>query len=407
LNGVIQFWDVSSGLESKPLLMEQGEIWSPAYTLLFNRSGDSIYINNYPRRATFWNIATGQKKWQTSSDYGAALTPDGKSILASRSGPNLAVLDVESGTEQKWFRFESDLSDRQGQVRPVAMAPDGKFATVVDLKGTIAFCESGGKEIRRFQIPDLPLGLEERITGKAFRELSVLTISPDGYWLAVGGYDSSIYIYEILTGQIAHRLNGHETKVACLSFSPDGHKLLSAANDGQVLLWSLRPKISVGSQLDSQWNDLASPDTPNAYRAIWVLSDSANGVELVKSRVQACPTVSLDKSSRLLADLKSDQFRLRESATRALSEMSLAAVPIIEEAMATESSADAKKRLANLLDDIKRGPSARELQQLRAVAVLELSATPAAREHLKTLASGAPGARLTEAAAAALKRLKN
>jgi hypothetical protein len=46
-----------------------------------------------------------------------------------------------------------------------------------------------------------------------------------------------------------------------------------------------------------------------------------------------------------------------------------------------------------------------ELQQLRAAHVLELCRSPAAREHLKSLAAGVPGARLTEAAAAAVKRL--
>jgi hypothetical protein len=44
------------------------------------------------------------------------------------------------------------------------------------------------------------------------------------------------------------------------------------------------------------------------------------------------------------------------------------------------------------------------LRSLRAVEVLEQIATPAAREHVKSLAGGADGATLTRAAAEALKR---
>jgi hypothetical protein len=47
-----------------------------------------------------------------------------------------------------------------------------------------------------------------------------------------------------------------------------------------------------------------------------------------------------------------------------------------------------------------------ELQQWRALAVVEYAGTPEARRLLEELASGAPGARLTTWASATLERLR-
>jgi hypothetical protein len=59
-----------------------------------------------------------------------------------------------------------------------------------------------------------------------------------------------------------------------------------------------------------------------------------------------------------------------------------------------------------LLERLELAPVAGErLQALRAVEVLERVGTPEARRLLETLAGGAPGARLTWEARAALGRL--
>ena len=67
-------------------------------------------------------------------------------------------------------------------------------------------------------------------------------------------------------------------------------------------------------------------------------------------------------------------------------------------------SAEVWTAVQRLLDKVDAGiPDS--LRAVRAVEVLESIATPAAREHLRTLAGGAAGATLTDAAADALKRL--
>jgi hypothetical protein len=60
----------------------------------------------------------------------------------------------------------------------------------------------------------------------------------------------------------------------------------------------------------------------------------------------------------------------------------------------------------NLLARLEAAPSGEWLRALRAIELLEYFATPEARASLEGLAEGAPEARLTQEAKAALERLE-
>ena len=68
-------------------------------------------------------------------------------------------------------------------------------------------------------------------------------------------------------------------------------------------------------------------------------------------------------------------------------------------------SPDTLRRLETILDTLPRPLTEEEVAQTRAVFVLETMHTPAARQLLDEWATGADGARLTEEARKALKRL--
>jgi hypothetical protein len=69
-------------------------------------------------------------------------------------------------------------------------------------------------------------------------------------------------------------------------------------------------------------------------------------------------------------------------------------------------SPEVRRRAQRLLEGLGGGGSAEELRRLRAIEVLEFLGTPVAREVLAMLAEGAPGARATREACAALDHLR-
>jgi hypothetical protein len=81
------------------------------------------------------------------------------------------------------------------------------------------------------------------------------------------------------------------------------------------------------------------------------------------------------------------------------------AAPALEKALASRPSLEARRRLRLLLRALEGTPSAEQLRQARAVQALEQAGTLDARTVLRRWAGGAPSARLTQDARAALRRL--
>jgi hypothetical protein len=61
--------------------------------------------------------------------------------------------------------------------------------------------------------------------------------APDGTFLALGGQDRCIHLWDVRAGREVARLEGHRNWVHALAFAPDGRTLVSGGRDGSVRLW--------------------------------------------------------------------------------------------------------------------------------------------------------------------------
>ncbi|HUF63013.1 MAG TPA: c-type cytochrome domain-containing protein [Verrucomicrobiales bacterium] len=77
--------------------------------------------------------------------------------------------------------------------------------------------------------------------------------SPAGDLVATAGYDRSIRLWDVETGDLLHALEGHNGAVYDLAFSPDGAVLASASADQTVKLW----QVDSGQRLDTLNQPLA------------------------------------------------------------------------------------------------------------------------------------------------------
>ncbi len=70
--------------------------------------------------------------------------------------------------------------------------------------------------------------------------ITLLTYSPNGNLIASGSaQENSIKIWDINSGKIIGKLEGHEDATTALAFNADGTALISAAKDNKVILWDL------------------------------------------------------------------------------------------------------------------------------------------------------------------------
>jgi hypothetical protein len=243
-----------------------------------------------------------------------------------------------------------------------------------------------------------------------------LAFSADGRYLATAHQTSEIHLWDILAGREVGRLQGHEGGVVGLLFAPDGKYLFSGGTDTAVLTWDLarliRPAPAPAARLEPQaldvlWTDLAAKDATRAFEAIRKLSNAPDqAVPLIQQGVRAAALPDSKRLARLLADLESDRFEVRRQAESELAGLGELAEPALRKALAGDPPLDLRKRLERLLDNLSgQVHLAGQIREVRAVELLELIGSPAARQVLGALAGGVQSARLTYEAKSALRRL--
>ena len=67
--------------------------------------------------------------------------------------------------------------------------------------------------------------------------IAAVAFHPDGKTLASAGYDQTIKLWDVVTGELRLTLAGHTANIIALAFSPDGDTLISADDIGAVKLW--------------------------------------------------------------------------------------------------------------------------------------------------------------------------
>jgi hypothetical protein len=358
------------------------------------------------RVITIWDTVAGaarpQFKGLDGVVNGVAFSWDGKQIAAGSSpaggSATIGLWDVATG--KSLVRFSSIE-----RVDNLAFSPDGKMLASASWSGSAP------------HLWDTTTGRELRSLAAA-PPLYAVAFSPDGKWLAGAGADrdQKVHIWEVNTGLEMRSFSGHlGGGIMTVAFAPDGRSLASGGGDSTILLWDLTGRTNEGrmrsakwtpAELEQRWKDLASDRGPRAVQAIWDLAaNPEQTVPMLRQRIKPAEPVEAKRLERLIDDLDSESFAARTKATEELEKIVDRAEPALRKKLADKPSLEVRQRIRQVLSKLEPLADAERLRALRAIQVLEYAATPEAREHLRTLAKGVPGVRLTREATAARERL--
>jgi RNA polymerase sigma factor (sigma-70 family) len=414
-DGPIKLWDARAVAEVRPLPLprsEKGEGKRSIFHARISSEGAKAVALfgsvGFVAKLGVWNLESGDllacHPVEIAQPQSTLIAPDGRTVL------NAGVLmDVASGREIA--RLESRMS------YPRAFSRDG--ALVVG--GCTRTSQKDG------HIVSLGDGVRvwETATGRIVAHLKtqsrigLLAIQPGNRFLATSNGDG-IQLWDAAAGKMiaAHKLPeqirssmAQRSYASCLAFASDGRRLATGLPDGTILLWDVpmpphRAESLAAKELEALWADLGDTDAAKAWHAVWRLADAPQeALAFLRDRIKPYPTAPAEVTRKLLADLDSDSFEVREAAMERLKELGLQAEPALRAALTAKPSLEMKRRIEPILAALSETmpkPSPENLRQLRALIVLERIGTPEARRLLEDVAKGPESAALTRQARAAL-----
>jgi WD40 repeat protein len=426
-------WDIATR-RARPLL---GDNWAAAVT----PDGKTLACAGKSADVVLLDLPGGRERRRLKGPAGGvnvlALSPDSKTVAAG--GDNtIYAWDVASGKPVfKSLRLPSFI-------HTLSFSADGRTLawTVAAVNDPVHLTDlATGRELRQIKDDDhnvfgavfAPRGdnllafhglkrrprLYEAATGQPRRTLPVdfggqaAAFSPDGRLLALAQMGQPIQVWDVIAGKVVGRLAGHPSEVFALAFSPDGRTLASGGFDNTILLWDVgslprpapaRTKLEA-SELDRLWAALAGADGPKAYDAECTLIQApGSAVPFLKGKVKPAPPVDGKRVARLVADLDSKRFVVRQKATEELEKLGDRAYGALRAALEKQPSVEMRRRLEVLLAKVEGNLAGEALRVRRVLEVLELAGTREARGMLADLAKGDTGSPVTAAAKEALAR---
>src|SRR5205823_890410 len=129
-----------------------------------------------------------------------------------------------------------------------------------------------------------------------------------------------------------------------------------------------------------------------------LVASPASALPFLRERLRPVPRTGAARITRLITDLDSDDFAVRDTATHELESLEEQAAPALKKVLQSRSP-EVRRRAEALLEVLEAPiPPPKRMQFLRAIEAVEHLGGPEAKELLHKLADGAPEARLTQEA---------
>jgi len=156
--------------------------------------------------------------------YDAELSPDGKLVATCSYDRMIHLWDVGSG------KLVRSFSGHNGAVYDVAFSSDGGILASASADATV-------------KIWNMATGERLDTLGQPEGEQSAVAFAPDLSSIVAGGSDRQLRLWSLVSRAKAEinplKLSGtaHKSPIVRLAFSPDGRRIVTGSESGEVVLW--------------------------------------------------------------------------------------------------------------------------------------------------------------------------
>jgi DNA-directed RNA polymerase subunit RPC12/RpoP len=220
-----------SGQESKKDLNGNNPLKDPfdTFSVAISKDGQIVAggggMWDRPGEIGVWNLATRKPLQRFSEDLGVAsvaFSPDGKLLASGSWTGHVRLRDWAAG---------KDLADFEvAGVARVAFSPNGELLATATEQKTVRLWDVAKRQL----VADFQ--------GDLLR-FHCVTFSPDGKRVLAGGGDwkqggvNQVTIWDVASKKQVQALIGHQNAIICITFSPDGKTIATGGVDKTIRLW--------------------------------------------------------------------------------------------------------------------------------------------------------------------------
>lgn len=220
-------------------------------------------------RLCLWDVEKGHLLWMTRTEFIQKGTEyyNLQEFYWSKDG-RFVVTKSHNGTYQSWDSTTGkilDVSGKRPDIMLIAEQPGklpvnkdvedfnvsnpktkevfkvksfSRTANVYDLShdGRL-FAEGGSWGNAAIKLTEIKTG-ESRFLDGHPGVVKAIAYSPDGRYVAVGGSDKNVYVFDVANRALAKTLAGHTRPLTSIAFSPNGKIVLSASKDSVLKAWN-------------------------------------------------------------------------------------------------------------------------------------------------------------------------